>query len=71
MPMGNISTLIDQIPGYPARIMPTSDGGAVLSVFAPRNRLVELVLQEKHYRYDMMETVSARLLDRSGALFKS
>ena len=53
----NLSVLIDQIPGYPARIMPTSDGGAVLSVFAPRNRLVELVLQEKHYRYDMMTTV--------------
>ena len=52
-----ISTLIDQIPGYPARLMPTEDGGAVLSVFAPRNRLIEFVLQETHYRYDMMETV--------------
>nr|WP_319389829.1 hypothetical protein [uncultured Cohaesibacter sp.] len=53
----NISVLIDQIPGYPARIVPTADGGAILSVFAPRNRLVELVLQEKHYRHDMMESV--------------
>lgn len=53
----NIAVLIDQIPGYPARIMSNGNSGATLSVFAPCNRLVELVLQEKHYRYDMMESV--------------
>ncbi|WP_373236295.1 hypothetical protein [Cohaesibacter celericrescens] len=53
----NISLLIDHIPGYPARLSPTADGGAILSVFAPRNRLIEFVLQETHYRYDMMATV--------------
>ena len=54
---GNISVLLDQIPGYPARLTPTADKGAILSVFAPRNRLIELVLQEKHYRYDMLASV--------------
>ncbi|WP_176085640.1 hypothetical protein [Martelella sp. HB161492] len=54
---GHISALIEQIPGYPARLMPSDDGGAVMAVFAPRNRLIELVLQESHYRFDMIATV--------------
>jgi hypothetical protein len=49
--------LVDHIPGYPSRLGPTPDGGAWLSVFAPRNRLIELVLQETRYRFDMMDSV--------------
>ncbi len=54
---GVCETLVNHIPGYPARLTPTRDGGAWLSVFAPRNRLIELVLQETHYRFDMMASV--------------
>lgn len=54
---GKRSTLVDHLPGYPSRLSPASDGGAWLSVFAPRNRLIEFVLQETHYRYDMMASV--------------
>lgn len=51
---GARSRVVEHLPGYPARLTPMADGGALLSMFAPRNRLIELVLQEKHYRYDMM-----------------
>jgi hypothetical protein len=54
---GSSSTAVDHLPGYPARIAPASDGGAWLSVFAPRNRLVEFVLQEDDYRADMLAEV--------------
>jgi hypothetical protein len=49
--------LVNHIPGYPSRLSPALDGGAWLSVFAPRNRLIELVLQENEYRFDMMAKV--------------
>lgn len=49
--------LVNHIPGYPSRLSPAPDGGAWLSVFAPRNRLIELVLQESRYRFEMMATV--------------
>jgi hypothetical protein len=54
---GARKTIVSQIPGYPARLSRARDDGAWLSVFAPRNRLVELVLQETHYRFDMMASV--------------
>jgi hypothetical protein len=49
--------LLNHIPGYPSRLSPAADGGAWLAVFAPRNRLIELVLRETHYRFDMMDSV--------------
>ena len=39
-----------KLPGYPARLAPAPDGGAWLALFAPRNRLIEFVLQEDDYR---------------------
>ncbi len=54
---GKITPILRHLPGYPARLAPSHDGGAWLALFAPRNRLVELVLQEKHYRFDMMESI--------------
>ncbi|WP_457152276.1 hypothetical protein [Mesorhizobium sp. P5_C1] len=54
---GNRSTVLAHLPGYPARLSPTADGGAWLTLFAPRNRLIEFVLQETHYRQDMINQV--------------
>jgi len=47
-----------RLPGYPARLAPAADGGAWLCLFAPRNRLIEFVLQEDAYRADMMRDVA-------------
>lgn len=54
---GGAKPVLKHLPGYPARLSPAADGGAWLAIFAPRNRLIELVLREKHYRYDMMASV--------------
>jgi hypothetical protein len=54
---GSRSTVLTHLPGYPARLSPADDGGAWLALFAPRNRLIEFVLQETHYRRDMIEQV--------------
>ncbi len=54
---GKRTTIVDHLPGYPARLSPAVGGGAWLSVFAPRNRLVEFVLQEDDYRRDMLAEV--------------
>jgi hypothetical protein len=54
---GSGTTLVDHLPGYPARLAQAADGGAWLAVFAPRNRLVEFVLQEDDYRADMLAEV--------------
>ncbi|MBK8160705.1 MAG: hypothetical protein IPK59_18720 [Rhodospirillaceae bacterium] len=49
--------VLEKLPGYPARLSPARDGGAWLSLFAPRNRLVEFVLQEPAYLADMLQSV--------------
>lgn len=49
--------VLESLPGYPARIAPAQGGGAWLCLFAPRNRLIEFVLQETHYRLAMMAEV--------------
>jgi hypothetical protein len=54
---GSCSTVLAHLPGYPARLSPSADGGAWLTLFAPRNRLIEFVLQETHYRHDMLAQV--------------
>ncbi|MER9750353.1 hypothetical protein [Mesorhizobium sp. M0140] len=54
---GNRATALTHLPGYPARLSPSADGGAWLTLFAPRNRLIEFVLQETHYRQDMLSQV--------------
>ncbi len=56
-PSGALSVVTDNLPGYPSRLSPSAAGGAWLSVFAPRNRLIEFVLQEQRYREDMMASV--------------
>ena len=48
------------------RACPSSPGGGILlALFAPRNRLIEFVLQEDAYRADMMREIDAALLDRA------
>lgn len=49
-----------ELPGYPARITPTADGGFWLSLFAGRAQIVEFVLQENSFRREMMETIDPK-----------
>jgi len=49
--------VLTRIPGYPGRLSPARNGGFWLSVFAPRNRLIEFVLQEKAFRHDMLASI--------------
>ena len=56
-PDGAVSVLLDDLPGYPARMSPAENGGVWLSVFAPRSQLIELVLREPAYRKAMMAQV--------------
>lgn len=44
--------LLADLPAYPARIVPADDG-YWLALFAPRNQLIEFVLQEDAYRRKM------------------
>ena len=45
------------LPGYPARLAPASDGAAWLAVFAPRSQLIEFVLREDGYRRRMVNEI--------------
>ena len=49
--------VLDNLPAYPARLSRTSGGGFWLALFAPRNQLVEFILQEDDYRRGMMAEV--------------
>ncbi len=54
---GKPRPVLESLPGYPARLAPAAGGGAWLALFAPRNRLIEFVLQETNYRHAMMADV--------------
>lgn len=66
--------LIEDLPGYPARISRNGRGGYWLALFAPRSQLIEFVLREPVYRRAMMEEVAADFWVapalRSGASFQ-
>lgn len=49
-----------ELPGYPARITPTADGGFWLSLFSGRAQIVEFVLGEHSFRREMMATVDPK-----------
>jgi len=49
--------LLEDLPAYPGRIVAAPGGGFWLSLFAPRNALVEFVLTEDGYRNEMMATI--------------
>lgn len=46
--------VIDNMPGYPARIAAANGGGHWLALFAMRTQLVELVLKERAFAHEMM-----------------
>lgn len=52
-----VQLVLDDLPGYPGRLTPCPGGGAWLSVFAPRNQLIEFVLREDAFRRQMMKTM--------------
>jgi hypothetical protein len=54
---GEGKTVLDDLPGYPARIAAAPDG-YWLAIFAPRGQLIEFVLRESEYRRRMMETIA-------------
>ena len=56
---GAPTELLAKLPGYPARIS-ASPMGFVLSLFAPRNRLIEFVLTEDDYRKAMIGEIDSR-----------
>jgi Strictosidine synthase len=58
---GGTEVLIDNMPGYPARIAPATGGGHWLAIFAMRTQLIELVLREPEFRREMMRCVDPEL----------
>lgn len=59
LPGGRPEPVLSELPGYPARLS-RAPGGYVMSLFAPRNRLIEFVLREDDYRADMMREIESR-----------
>lgn len=53
------SIVLADLPGYPGRLAPAINGGAWLSVFAPRSQLIEFVLREDAYRNRMLREISS------------
>ncbi|MDB5554406.1 MAG: hypothetical protein JWL86_4390 [Rhizobium sp.] len=49
--------VLDDLPGYPARITPAADGGYWLSIFAPRNQIIEFIQREPEFLRRMMTEV--------------
>lgn len=52
-----LGQVMEDLPGYPARIGRSARGGYWLSIFAPRSPLIEFVLREPAYRKAMMAEV--------------
>ena len=55
--VGPTETVIRNLPGYPSRLAPAFGGGFWLTLFAVRTHLVEFVLKEDDFRYEMMRTI--------------
>lgn len=58
---GAVEMLIENLPGYPARLGAAREGGFWLALFALRTQLVELVLREKAFREDMIRSLEPGL----------
>lgn len=54
---GPAKPVVEDLPGYPARLAPASGGGYWLSVFAPRNQLIEFVQREPEFLRRMMADI--------------
>jgi hypothetical protein len=59
--LGDSSSVLDNLPGYPSRLTQAKGSGYWLSVFACRTQLVEFVLREKDFREEMMRSISPEL----------
>lgn len=57
---GAMTTVLAELPGYPARLAPDPDGGAWLTLLAVRTQLLEFVLREDAYRKEMLSTIDPR-----------
>ena len=73
-PAGRVmGQVMEDLPGYPARISRNPRGGYWLCLFAPRSPLIEFVLREPVYRKAMMAEVAPEFWIapslRSGASF--
>lgn len=55
-----LDQVMEDLPGYPARISRSARGGYWLSIFAPRSPLIEFVLREPAYRKAMMAEVDKK-----------
>jgi streptogramin lyase len=53
-----LGQVMEDLPGYPARLSRSARGGYWLSIFAPRSPLIEFVLREPAYRKAMMAEVA-------------
>lgn len=53
--------LIENLPGYPARISVAAGGGYWLAIFVMRTLLVELVLREESFKKDMIRSLDPEL----------
>jgi hypothetical protein len=71
---GAVRPVFDQLPVYPSRIAPASDGGFWLTAFTARTQLIEFILRESGYRKRMMREVPPEFWVvprlRSGASFR-
>jgi hypothetical protein len=49
--------VLEDLPGYPARLVAAAEGGYWLCIFAPRNQLIEFVQREDDFRRRMMTEI--------------
>ena len=54
------TTVMDGLPGYPARFSRAAGGGYWVSLFAGRTQLLEFILRERDFREEMMRTVDPK-----------
>jgi hypothetical protein len=55
--IGATEVVIRNMPGYPSRLANSAGGGFWLSFVGVRTHLVEFVLKEDDFRYEMMRTI--------------
>ncbi len=54
---GKPEIVLENLPGYPARLSRSPDGGSWLAVASPRSQLIEFVLREPAFRTRMMREI--------------
>jgi len=54
---GRVTSILSDLPGYPAGLAEREGGGAWLALFAPRSQLFEFILRERELRERMMQEI--------------